>query len=66
MEIEGLHFLKIEDLQFLKMEEWQLLAILKVSSIIIMIIISYSLGIYMGKKLYQNKPSKKKGKKFWK
>lgn len=46
------------------MEEWQLLAILKVSSIIIMIIISYSLGIYMGKKLYQNKPSKKKGKKF--
>jgi hypothetical protein len=44
------------------MEEDQLLAILKVSSIIIMIIISYGLGIYMGKKLYQNKSSKKKGK----
>ena len=45
---------------------WQLIVILKASGIGMMIILSYGVGILMGKKLYQRKPnpSKKKGKKF--
>ena len=41
---------------------WQLIVILKASGIAMMIIISYAVGLLMGKKLYQSKPNKKKGR----
>ena len=48
---------------------WQLIVILKTLGIGMMIIISYAVGLLMGKKLYQSKPkpnsnNKKKGRKF--
>jgi hypothetical protein len=44
---------------------WQLIVIydLKTLGIGMMIIISYAVGLLMGKKLYQSKPNKKKGEK---
>jgi membrane protein DedA with SNARE-associated domain len=39
---------------------WQLIVFIKTLGIAMMIIISYAVGILMGKKLYQSKPNKKK------
>jgi membrane protein DedA with SNARE-associated domain len=41
---------------------WQLIVFIKTLGIAMMIIISYAVGILMGKKLYQSKPNKKKGR----
>ena len=41
---------------------WQLIVILKASGIGMMIIFSYAVGMIMGKKLYEKKPNKKKGR----